>query len=37
MIEENACKVLKEKRVAIFIVAYNAEKHIESVLRRIPE
>ncbi len=32
-----AIKVLKEKRVAVFIVAYNAEKHIESVLHRIPE
>ena len=28
---------LKKNRVAIFIVAYNAERHIENVLRRIPE
>jgi glycosyltransferase involved in cell wall biosynthesis len=29
--------VLKKNRVAIFIVAYNAEKKINSVLERIPE
>jgi glycosyltransferase involved in cell wall biosynthesis len=28
---------LKNNRVAVFIVAYNAEKHIEAVLNRIPE
>jgi glycosyltransferase involved in cell wall biosynthesis len=31
-----AQRTLEENRVAIFIVAYNAEKHIENVLRRIP-
>ncbi len=31
-----ALKVLEENRVAVFIVAYNAEKHIKSVLNRIP-
>lgn len=35
-INEAALKVLKENRVAIFIVAYNATKHIEKVLNRIP-
>jgi glycosyltransferase involved in cell wall biosynthesis len=34
--EELARKVLKENRVAIFIVAYNAEKFIQKVLQRIP-
>lgn len=34
--ENLALKVLEENRVAVFIVAYNAEKHIESVLNRIP-
>ncbi len=28
---------MNKKRVLIFIVAYNAEKHIESVLNRIPQ
>jgi len=32
-----ATKTLKENRVAIFIVSYNAERHIQSVLERIPE
>lgn len=32
-----AARTLLENRVAIFIVAYNAERHIESVLSRIPE
>lgn len=36
-IEEVALKVLKENRVAVFIVAYNASKHIENVLNRIPK
>lgn len=35
-VNELARRVLEEKRVAIFIVAYNAERHIERVLRRIP-
>jgi glycosyltransferase involved in cell wall biosynthesis len=35
-LEDQARAVLEENKVAIFIVAYNAEKHIESVLRRIP-
>lgn len=34
---EKSLKVLKENKVGVFIVAYNAEKHIESVLKRIPE
>jgi len=34
---ELAERTLRENRVAIFIVAYNAERHIESVLDRIPE
>lgn len=28
---------MQENRVAVFIVSYNAEKHIESVLNRIPD
>jgi glycosyltransferase involved in cell wall biosynthesis len=32
-----ASQTLRENRVAIFIVAYNAERHIESVLARIPD
>ena len=31
-----ALNVLERNRVAVFIVAYNAERHIERVLRRIP-
>lgn len=31
-----ATRTLTENRVAIFIVSYNAERHIESVLERIP-
>src|SRR5215831_6269172 len=31
-----ARRTLEQNRVAIFIVAYNAEKHIEGVLSRIP-
>lgn len=31
-----ALKVLQENRVAVFIVAYNAERHITQVLKRIP-
>ncbi len=36
-LEEKAKKVLKENRVAVFVVAYNAEKHIQKVLERIPD
>ena len=36
-INKAALKVLKENRVAVFIVAYNASKHIEKVLNRIPK
>ncbi len=32
-----ASQTLRENRVAIFIVCYNAEKHIETVLGRIPD
>jgi glycosyltransferase involved in cell wall biosynthesis len=32
----NVKELLSRKRVAIFIVAYNAEAHIEKVLQRIP-
>jgi len=35
-IDKAALEVLQKNRVAIFIVAYNASKHIESVLNRIP-
>jgi len=31
-----ARKTLSENKVAVFVVAYNAEKHIEAVLNRIP-
>ena len=34
---ERILEFLGNNRVAVFIVAYNAEKHIESVLGRIPE
>jgi glycosyltransferase involved in cell wall biosynthesis len=33
---ELASQILESNRVAIFIVAYNAEKHINNVLKRIP-
>ena len=36
-IDKLAKKTLKDNKVAIFIVAYNAESHIEKVLERIPE
>jgi glycosyltransferase involved in cell wall biosynthesis len=36
-LQDRVLSFLKDHRVAIFIVAYNAEKHIESVLKRIPE
>jgi glycosyltransferase involved in cell wall biosynthesis len=32
-----ASQTLRENRVAVFVVAYNAEKHIETVLERIPD
>jgi glycosyltransferase involved in cell wall biosynthesis len=35
-VNERARQVLERNRVAIFIVAYNAEKHIKRVLERIP-
>lgn len=35
-VDKVAQEVLKKNRVAVFIVAYNASKHIESVLDRIP-
>ncbi|MBO0859614.1 MAG: glycosyltransferase [Chloracidobacterium sp.] len=35
-VNERARQVLEGNRVAIFIVAYNAEKHIKKVLERIP-
>jgi glycosyltransferase involved in cell wall biosynthesis len=34
---ELASQVMERNRVAIFIVAYNAEKHIKNVLKRIPD
>jgi len=36
VIDQKAHEVLQNQRVAIFIVAYNASKHIEKVLHRIP-
>ena len=35
-VSERARRALEENRVAIFIVAYNAERHIKKVLERIP-
>jgi glycosyltransferase involved in cell wall biosynthesis len=35
-VESLARRTLRENRVAVFIVAYNAERHIEQVLQRIP-
>lgn len=34
--QEKILPFLRRHKVAVFIVAYNAERHIESVLRRIP-
>lgn len=34
--QQKALKTLAENKVAIFVVAYNAERHIEDVLARIP-
>ena len=36
-IRQAAEQVLSGNRVAIFVVAYNAEQHIESVIKRIPQ
>ncbi|OVE77820.1 hypothetical protein BVX99_01605 [bacterium F16] len=36
-VRSNAERVLRSNKVAVFIVAYNAEKHIQNVLRRIPD
>jgi len=36
-IKSKALKVLNEKKVAIFIVAFNAEKHLKQLILRIPE
>lgn len=36
-IKQDATTVFAEKKVALFIVTYNAEKQIEKTLRRIPE
>lgn len=33
----NSIEVLKSRKVAIFVVAFNSEKFIESVIERIPE
>jgi len=35
-VDARALSVLEKNKVAVFVVAYNAEKHIEKVLRRIP-
>src|SRR5262245_26406355 len=35
-VDELARRTLEKNRVAIFVVAYNAERHIEKVLKRIP-
>lgn len=37
LIQESARKVFIENKVALFIIAYNAEKHIGKTLRRIPQ
>ena len=34
---DQALKVLKDKRVALYIIAYEAEAHIAKVLKRIPK
>ena len=34
---DQALKVLKNKKVALFIIAYEAEDNIEQVLKRIPK
>jgi len=35
-VEQKARQVLADNRVALFVVAYQAEEHIDGVLRRIP-
>jgi glycosyltransferase involved in cell wall biosynthesis len=35
-VDQAAKRILETNRVAVFIVAYNASKHIDSVLNRIP-
>jgi glycosyltransferase involved in cell wall biosynthesis len=37
LIEQKAKKVFQENKVALFIVAYNAQKHIKKTLERIPD
>ena len=34
---DQALKVLKNNQVALYIIAYEAEKHIDQVLKRIPK
>ena len=34
---ERGLSVARSQRVAVFVVAYNAESHIDDTLRRIPE
>ena len=36
-VEKKAFTVLQQNKVAIFVVAFNAESHIESTLKRIPK
>src|SRR4030042_5637453 len=33
----DSIEILKSKKVAIFIVAYNAERHLDSLIERIPK
>lgn len=35
-VQETARKIFQQKKIALFIVAYNAQKHIEKTLSRIP-
>ncbi len=35
--KDKVLEILKNKKIAIFIVAYNAEKHIKRTIERIPE
>jgi glycosyltransferase involved in cell wall biosynthesis len=34
--DQDVLQLLADQKVAVFIVAYNAEKHIESVIERVP-
>jgi len=34
---QEAIKILQTKKIALFIIAYNAEEHIEKTISRIPE